>query len=153
MRWRKHGQYRHHRSRGCATAHVPGGSRDSGLYDVDETCGWSGPRPDFGGERVWFACPGCRQALPGALWRRPVSVPDVHGLRYGSQAETKAGRAVRGMFKIVGRLYPKAEFNELPPKPKGMHGRTYERLADRYQAYDDQWGIEAIRRFGMIPDF
>ena len=128
-------------------------SRDGSWYDVDETVHLAWTKTHFGGERVWFVCPGCarrcRVLFGGARFRCRT----CHGVRYGSQAETKAGRAVRGMFKIVGRLYPKADFNELPPKPRGMHWRTYERLADRYQAYDDQWGIEAIRRFGMVPDF
>ena len=57
------------------------------------------------------------------------------------------------MWKIVKRLYPEARFNDLPPKPKGLHWRTYERLAERYVAYDTQWSREAMRRFGMVPDF
>ena len=38
---------------------------------------------------------------------------------------------------------------DLPPKPKGMHWRTYNRLVDRYEKYDQQWSLEAMRRFGM----
>ena len=53
------------------------------------------------------------------------------------------------MFKIVRRLDPDENCNELPPKPKGMHWKTYERLAERYEAYDNQWSLEAMRRFGM----
>ena len=30
-----------------------------------------------------------------------------------------------------------------------MHWKTYERLAERYEAYDNQWSLEAMRRFGM----
>jgi hypothetical protein len=52
------------------------------------------------------------------------------------------------MFTIVKRLDRKAECNDLPPKPKGMHWRTYNRLADRYDRYDQQWSWEAMRRFG-----
>jgi hypothetical protein len=51
------------------------------------------------------------------------------GLRYSSQAE--GGRAARAMFKIVRRLDPSAQINNLPPKPKGIHWRTYERFAHR----------------------
>ena len=42
----------------------------------------------------------------------------------------------------------KQECNDLPPKPKGMHWRTYNRLVDRYDRYDQQWSWEAMRRFG-----
>ena len=52
-------------------------------------------------------------------------------------------------FKIVRRLDPDADCNELPPKPKGMHWKTYERLAERYEAYDNQWSLAAMQRFGM----
>src|SRR5262249_53742679 len=38
--------------------------------------------------------------------------------------------------------------NDLPEKPKGMHQRTYDRLVERYEAYDEQWGLEIMRRFG-----
>ena len=53
------------------------------------------------------------------------------------------------MFKIVRRLDPEEDCNDLPWKPKGMHWRTYHRLAERYDAYDNQWSLEAMRRFGM----
>jgi hypothetical protein len=72
-----------------------------------------------------------------------------HRLSYSSQAETRADRATRAMFKIVRRLDPEQDVNDLPPKPKGMHWRTYNRLVDRYEKYDQQWSLEAMRRFGM----
>ena len=53
------------------------------------------------------------------------------------------------MFKIVKRLDPEEECNDLPLKPKGMHWRTYNRLAGRYENYDARWGREAMRRFGF----
>ena len=53
------------------------------------------------------------------------------------------------MMKIVKRLEPDATCNELPPKPKGMHWSTYERLSERYNAYDTMWAM-AIMRFLRI---
>ena len=53
------------------------------------------------------------------------------------------------MFKIVRRLDPEEDCNDLPPKPKGMHRRTYERLVERYDRHDARWGFEAMRRFGL----
>ena len=44
---------------------------------------------------------------------------------------------------------PNEDFNDLPPKPKRMHWKTYEQLVDRYEAYDNRWSLEAMRRFGM----
>ncbi len=126
---------------------------DGPWADIDETVRLVAMKTRFGGERLWFSCPGCltrcRVLFGGARFR----CRRCHGVRYRSQGETRADRATRGMFKIVQRLYPKAEINDLPPKPKGMHWRTYERLAERYQTYDDQWANEAIRRFGILPDF
>lgn len=53
------------------------------------------------------------------------------------------------MFKIVRRLDPEEDCNDLPPKPKGTHWRTYNRLVDRHDKFDQQWSWEAMRRFGM----
>jgi hypothetical protein len=52
------------------------------------------------------------------------------------------------MFKIVRTLNPSAQVNHLPPKPKGMHWSTYDRLAERYEAYSELEGLEIMRRFG-----
>jgi hypothetical protein len=54
------------------------------------------------------------------------------------------------MFKIVRRLDPSAQINNLPPKPKGIHWRTYERLAHRYKEQDLGWQVEAKRRSSVV---
>ena len=76
------------------------GSRDKG-HDVDETVRFTWTKTRFGGQRQWFSCPGCarrcRVLFGGARFR----CRRCHGLRYSSQAEAKADRATRGMWKIV----------------------------------------------------
>jgi len=54
------------------------------------------------------------------------------------------------MMKIVRRLDPDDPdpSNDLPVKPKRMHWTTYDKLVERYEAYNDRWGVEIMRRFG-----
>jgi hypothetical protein len=39
----------------------------------------------------------------------------------------------------------------LPPKPKGMHWSTYDRLVERYDTYDTMWSMAVMRRLGIRP--
>ena len=124
--------------------------RDDGeWYDVDEIIPTVFTPTQFGGRRQWFLClkcgRRCRVLYGGSRFRCRC----CHRLSYSSQAETRADRATRAMFKIVRRLDPGEDCNDLPPKPKGMHWRTYNRLVDRYEKYDQRWSLEAMRRFGM----
>src|SRR5262245_40321657 len=103
----------------------------------------------LGGRRVWFCCPSCDrrcQILYGS-WR--IACHRCHRLRYLSQRESRCGRANLGMMKIVKRLDPEATCTALPPKPKGMHWSTYERLCERYDTYDMMWSMAVMRRFGF----
>jgi len=103
----------------------------------------------FGGHREWFRClncgRNCRVLFAGPRFR----CRHCHGIRYSSQSETKADRATRAMLKIVKRLDPEQHYNHLPCKPKAMHWRTYNRIAERYARYEELWGREAMRRFGV----
>src|SRR5262245_1290156 len=102
----------------------------------------------FGGRRLWFRCPRCdgRCRVLYGTWR--FACGRCHRLRYCSQKETKEDRATRAMLKIVRRLNPNdPDPNDLPSKPKGPW-RTYDRLRQRYEAYNEQWGLEILRRFG-----
>ena len=62
-------------------------------------------------------------------------------LAYQSQSGDAADRAVMQMRKICKRLKSPMddEFDYLPPRPRGMHRRTYERLARRHEAYEVQY--------------
>jgi hypothetical protein len=101
----------------------------------------------FGGRRLWFLCPRCdgRCRVLYGIWR--IACRRCHRLRYLSQRETRRGRANLGMMKIVKRLDPEATCNSLPPKPNGMHWSTYERLSERYDAYDTMWAMTIMRHF------
>jgi hypothetical protein len=53
------------------------------------------------------------------------------------------------MLEIIGSLAPEVTYNDLPPKPKGMHWSTYDCLAEHYDTYDTRWAIEIMRRLGL----
>jgi hypothetical protein len=102
----------------------------------------------FGSCRLWFRCPSCGRRCR-VLYAGPVVKCRLcFGLRYSSQSETRLNRANRGMHKVERRLGSEP-CGDLPPKPKGMHWRTYERLARRHEAYSNQWAYAVGRRFGF----
>jgi hypothetical protein len=103
----------------------------------------------FGGERRWFQCLRCGRKCRLLFGGRYFRCRRCHRVRYASQSETRLDRAHRGMFKIVKRLDPEEQCNDLPEKPKRMHWRTYNRLVELYEHYDGQWAWAVMRRFGI----
>lgn len=99
----------------------------------------------FGGRQWYFRCPstgdrvsilwrplGAERFLSRRAWGRQVA--------YRSQFQTWHDRActvARGVrYRLSGPDY--AVFNDaLPPKPKGMHWRTYEREIARIEALEN----------------
>ncbi len=85
----------------------------------------------FGGERVWFACPGCgsRRAVlfsAGGVFR----CRGCHDLAYTSTREDATERATRRIMTLQRKLKAPAgcDLFHVPSKPAGMHWQTYQRL-------------------------
>jgi hypothetical protein len=109
----------------------------------------------FGGRQWYFVCPrtyssvsvlwmppGAKQFASRQFWGRQVA--------YASQFETPSDRAWRGKAKIKARLIADLDPDacDLPPKPKWMRWRTYQRYVDKddhYEAIIDQqfWSAAA----------
>jgi hypothetical protein len=131
--------------------HVESGSLDQTIELVSLT------RP-YGGRQWYFLCPrtGRRASVlwkpPGAssfacrqAWGRQVA--------YRSQFRSPYRRASWGAQDIERRLCKEPNTStagdEFPPRPKGMHRRTYNKIAERHQAYKtiiDQDLILALAR-------
>ena len=81
----------------------------------------------------------------GRLARHITEMPLVHisasaiERAYRSQFQTIYNRGHAGKAKIKARLIGDLDPEEwdLPPKPKWMRQRTYDRLVERFEAYDD----------------
>jgi hypothetical protein len=98
----------------------------------------------FGGRQWYFVCPvtyrrasvlcmppGAKEFCSRHAWGRKVA--------YRSQFQSVYNRGHAGKAKIKARLIGDLDPDdwELPPKPKWMRWRTYKRLAERFEAYDD----------------
>ena len=77
----------------------------------------------------------------------------IQEVRYPSQFQSPYHRASSAVQDIQRRLckepYIPLVGDELPPRPKGMHRRTYEKTVRRYEAYKtitDQDLIAALAR-------
>ncbi len=100
------------------------------------------PRP-YGGRQWYFICPqlGRRASL---LWRPPGAncfrsrQGWGHVVAYASQFNDATGRAHLGQSRIQSRLIGNNDPDEweLPPKPKWMRWRTYDRLEARFDHYE-----------------
>lgn len=98
----------------------------------------------FGGRQWYFECPvthrhcsvlwkpsGARRFCSRQTWGRQVA--------YSSQFGTAVDRAHLAQAKIKSRLLGTCDPDEwdLPPKPKWMRWRTYNRHVQKFDAYDD----------------
>jgi hypothetical protein len=98
----------------------------------------------FGGRQWYFECPvtyrrcttlwmppGASRFLSRQAWGRRVA--------YASQFLDPDNRAHRGQAKIKARLIADLDPDEweLPPKPKWMRWRTYNRLVDKFDSYEE----------------
>jgi hypothetical protein len=91
-------------------------------------------RCHFGGERAWFRCPasGCGRRV-AVLWGSDVyACRYCHNLAYESQNETVHSRAL-GKAQDIRRKLGGDPCGDFPPKPKGMHWRTYYRWQRKEQ--------------------
>jgi hypothetical protein len=96
----------------------------------------------FGGRQWYFLCPDTGRRV-SVLWKPPGarSFASRHAwgrqVAYGSQFETPRDRALSAAHDIRYRLGGKDFIpicNGIPPKPKWMRWRTYERIVHRCEA-------------------
>lgn len=109
-------------------------------------------RCNYGGTRPWFLCPMNRCGRRIAvlyLWDGDFACRQCHGLAYESQRESDLDRAARKLRKLNLRLRGWGTiFDGLPPRPKGMHRRTYDWYARHYCWQETMVNVEGLTRFG-----
>jgi hypothetical protein len=99
--------------------------------DVDQSIALERTPCHFGGERVWFRCPGCGRRV-AKLYSVGCHYVCRHcgKLVYESQREDATLRALTRANRLLRKIDPASYLMApFPEKPKGMHWRTYERLA------------------------
>ncbi len=114
----------------------------------------------FGGRQWYFQCPATFRRcstlwMPPGAWRFCSRHAWKRQVAYASQFETAADRAHRGKAKIKAKLIGNSDPEEwdLPPKPKWMRWRTYERHVHKFDRYEElldrECALAAMRLLGM----
>jgi hypothetical protein len=126
---------------------------------LDQTIILVARRRHFGGHQWYFMCPVTNRAA-SVLWKPPGASRFCRRqtwgrqVAYASQFLTPTDRAWRGKSKINARLCRIGGFDpeewDMPPKPKGMRWRTYERYANRFERYEDLLDREITGALGRL---
>jgi hypothetical protein len=107
----------------------------------------------YGGKQWYFICPVTNRRA-SVLWKPPGATRfrSRQGwgkgvVAYRSQFLGPDDRAHAGQAKIKARLVGDRDPDEwdLPPKPKWMRWRTYNRYVERYDAYEDVLDLGVVR--------
>ena len=110
---------------------------------------------NFGGRQWFFLCP-VTGRLATVLWKPPGAARFCsrqawgRQVAYASQFLDRDSRAHHGQSKISSRLCSIGRFNpedwNFPPKPKWMRWKTYNRLEQKFDRYEDTLdsGIESL---------
>lgn len=107
----------------------------------------------YGGERPWWICPGCCKRVAVLYGGKYFRCRKCHGLAYGSQSETKLDRMMHRLQARRIKLGADGNmFDAFPPRPKGMHKRTYERESMRAIIEESRyWGVASKALGCRIP--
>jgi hypothetical protein len=129
--------------------------RDTQAEDVEERVPLVRTAQPFGGERLWFACPGCGRRCAVLYGGRRFRCRLCVGVPYGSQREAAHERLLRRLQAIRARLGGN-EYASLampfPEKPKRMRQATYARLRASAGRYSRAMAAAAAERFGMAAE-
>ena len=99
----------------------------------------------FGGQRHWFSCLTCQRRCRILYGGSHFRCRRCHGLRYETQYEPPFARAATRALKIRERLGCKGGIDApFPDKPKGMHWRTYRKLAAQEEQLQERWALGAM---------
>lgn len=98
----------------------------------------------FGGRQWYFMCPAMNRPV-SVLWRPPGARQFCSRQAWGRQVAYRSqfndwtNRAHLGKARVKAQLIADLDPDEwdLPPKPKWMRWRTYNRHVGRYDAYED----------------
>jgi hypothetical protein len=107
----------------------------------------------YGGRQWYFLCPRTGRRV-SVLWKPPGAQSFAsrqswgRQVAYRSQFQSPYHRACSGAeairYRLGGRDYSEWS-GELPPKPKGMHWRTYEREIARIETYENACNYYLLR--------
>ncbi len=104
----------------------------------------------FGGHRPFFHCPDCTRRVLYLYGFRRYLCRRCHRLSYPSQRERENDRAQRKANRIRVWLGGEPGWQNIPPRPKGMHRRTYDRLIDDIMAADAITDDAAIKLLASL---
>jgi hypothetical protein len=101
----------------------------------------------FGGRRAWFLCPGrgCGRRVAILYGGRVYACRHCYQLAYECQRERPLYRALNRAQDIRVKLGGSGSMDEsYPPRPKGMHRRTYRRWVRKSESVEGRlWALEA----------
>jgi hypothetical protein len=134
------------------------------LGSLDQRIMLTTRRRHFGGRQWYFVCPYTNRPA-SVLWKPPGAQSFAsrqkweRQVAYASQFMDRDARAHQGRAKITSRLCSIGGFDpdqwDLPPKPKWMRWKTYNRMVekfDRYEAMLDEDLLEMAMRLGLFKD-
>ena len=107
----------------------------------------------LGGRRPWFLCPkkGCGRRVAILFGGSVFACRHCHKLAYQCQRESDYDRAGRRADAIRRRLGWEPGFlNGGGHKPKGMHGRTFERLKAEHDVFVNASLVGMAERLGLM---
>ena len=108
--------------------------------NVNELIPFEWTDTNFNGRRQWFVCLKCRgrcRVLFGGSFYR---CRKCYQLKYESQYEPSYARATTQRHNIRKRLGQAGSLDDpFPPKPKGMHWKTYWRLESLDEQLEQRW--------------
>ena len=125
---------------------------DAPWESVEEVVPFDWTPCNYGGQRIWFLCPHCEHRVV-VLYNVGKRFLCRHcgNLTYTTQQENPPDRLLTKARKIAKRLGDDGTGAfSLPAKPKGMHWRTYQRLAQQAMGAERKGWRLAAERFGPV---
>jgi len=114
-------------------------SRGGDWEDIRDPVQLDLTKPYFGGVRYWFICPGCQRRRKVLYGSRLYRCRECQKMTYSSQYDPFPQHPWKRAHEARERLGGQAGFSHpFPPKPKGMHWKTYYRLRE------EDWRAEEL---------